>query len=125
MQGTSCRLLIGINGFSSPDGVTIAVAGLSSIVNSGSFASPGTASPGSIVTAFANSLGTTTDVDSGLFPATSSEGIQITFNGAAAPLINVVASIPQQQVDLIVPTELPATGTVNVQLNTSTTQYAT
>jgi uncharacterized protein (TIGR03437 family) len=103
--------------------VTLPLAGLSSIVNSGSFAAPGTASPGSIVTAFANSLGTTTDVESALFPATSSEGIQITFNGTAAPLLNVVASTAQQQVDLVVPSNLPTSGTVNVQLTTSTGLY--
>jgi uncharacterized protein (TIGR03437 family) len=103
--------------------VTLPLAGLSSIVNSGSFAAPGTASPGSIVTAFANSLGTTTNVESGLFPATSSEGIQITFNGAAAPLLNVIASTAQQQVDLVVPSNLPTSGTVNVQLTTSTALY--
>jgi uncharacterized protein (TIGR03437 family) len=103
--------------------VTIPLAGLSSIVNSGSFASPGTASPGSIVTAFANALGTTTNVETALFPATSSEGIQITFNGTAAPLLNVVASNAQQQVDLVVPSNLPTSGTVNVRLTTSKTSY--
>ena len=103
--------------------VNLPIAGLSSIVNSGSFAAPGTASPGSIVTAFANNLGTTTNVESALFPATSSEGIQITFNGTAAPLLNVVASTAQQQVDLVVPSNLPTSGTVNVQLTTSTALY--
>lgn len=122
LQGT-LPLVVSINGVSSQASVTVALTGLSSIVNSGSFAAPGTASPGSIVTAFANSLGTTTNVESALFPATSSEGIQVTFNGTAAPLLNVIASNAQQQVDLIVPSNLPTSGTVNVQLTTSTALY--
>lgn len=116
-------LVISIGGQSSPAGVTIALAGLSSVVNNASFKSPGTASPGSIVTLFANSLGTTTDQLSGLFPSTKSQGVQVTFNGTAAPLFHLVASPAQQQVDLLVPTELPTSGTVNVQLTTSTALY--
>jgi uncharacterized protein (TIGR03437 family) len=69
LQGTQ-PLVVGIDGISSGNGVTLALAGLSSVVNSGSFASPGTASPGSIATVFANSLGTTIDQLFGLFPAT-------------------------------------------------------
>jgi uncharacterized protein (TIGR03437 family) len=122
VQGTQ-PLVATINGQSTSAAVTTALAGLSSIVNSGSFASPGTASPGSIVTAFANSLGTTTDELAGLFPSSKAEGVQVTFNGTPAPLFNVVASTVQQQVDLFVPTELPTSGTVNVQLTTSTALY--
>ena len=72
---------------------------------------------------FANSLGTTTDQLSGLFPGTESEGVQVTFNGTPAPLFNVVASAAQQQIDVLIPTNLPTSGTVNVQLTTSTALY--
>ena len=133
LQGT-VPLVVSIGGQSSPTGTTLPFAGLSSVVNSGSFASPGVASPGSIATVFANSIGATTNQLSGLFPASTSEGVQVTFNGTAAPLFNVVASGTaaagsyqqlnfQQQIDVLVPTNLPTTGTVNVQLTTSTAFY--
>lgn len=122
VQGT-VPLIISIDGAGSSNTVTLAVAGLSSVVNSGSFAAPGTASPGSIATVFANALGTTTNQLSGLYPASASEGVQVTFNGVAAPLFNVVAANAQQQIDVLVPTNLPTTGTVNVQLTTSSGQY--
>ena len=122
VQGT-VPLVVGIGGVSSSTAVTVALAGLSSVVNNASFANPGTASPGGIVTAFANGLGTTTDQLSGIFPSNKAQGVQLTFNGAAAPLFHLVASVAQQQVDLLVPTELPSSGTVNVQLATSTIVY--
>jgi uncharacterized protein (TIGR03437 family) len=121
-QGTE-PLVISIGGTSSPASLTIAVTGLSAIVNNASFTSPGVASPGSIATAFANSLGTNTDTLAGLFPAAQSEGVQLSFNGIAAPMFHLVASAAQQQVDLLVPAELPTSGTVNVQLSTSTGVY--
>jgi uncharacterized protein (TIGR03437 family) len=129
-QGT-VPLVITIGGVSSLAGVvTIAVSGLSAVTNNASFANPGTASPGSIATAFANTLGTSTDELSGVFPSSSSEGVQVTFTGGSAngeggPIFHVVASPAQQQVDLLVPTDLPTSGTVNVQLSTATTKYPT
>jgi uncharacterized protein (TIGR03437 family) len=123
VQGTQ-PLVVAIGGVSSSTAVTVALAGLSAVANNASFASPGTASPGAIVSVFANSLGTTTDhLSPVLFPSIKSEGVQVTFNGTAAPLFHLVASTTQQQVDLLVPTELPAGGTVNVQLTTSAALY--
>ena len=122
VQGTQ-PLVITIGGLSSSTTVTLATAGLSSVVNNASFAFPGTVSPGSIATVFANSLGATKDELSGLFPATSSEGVQVTFNGTAAPLFHLVASGAQQQIDLLVPTNLPTSGNVNLQLTTSSAFY--
>jgi uncharacterized protein (TIGR03437 family) len=95
-------------------------------VNNASFVGPGTASPGSIFSVFANSIGATTNVFSGVFPATKSEGVQVTFNGTAAPLFDVIGTPSPgnpQQIDLLVPSNLPTTGTVNVQLTTSTALY--
>lgn len=110
--------------------VTIPIAGVSSVVNSGSFAQPGTASPGSIFSVFANNIGTSTNVTSGLYPATTSNGVQVTFMSAAgttsAPLYAVVGnpgSGNPQQINLQVPTNMPTSGTVNVRLTTSTTDY--
>jgi uncharacterized protein (TIGR03437 family) len=110
--------------------VTLPIAGVSSVVNSGSFAAPGTASPGSIFTVFANNIGTAANVLSGLFPATTSNGVQVTFTSAtgttSAPLFAVVgapATGNPQQLNIQVPSNLPTSGTVNVQLTTATTNY--
>jgi len=125
VQGTQ-PLVITIGGVSSSTTVTLPVVGLSYLINNASFASPGIASPGSIATVFANGLGASANVVSGLFPGTTSEGVEVTFNGTAAPLFHVIgapsAGSPQQ-IDLILPTNLPTTGTVNVQLTTSTAFY--
>jgi len=122
VQGT-VPLVITIGGVSSATNVTLATPGISSVVNNASFAAPGTASPGSIASVFANSLGTTTN-NLSVFPGTSSGGVQVTFNGTAAPLFHVVGAASPQQVDLLVPSNLPTSGTVNVQLITSAAFYA-
>jgi len=100
---------------SSHSKVTLPLFGITSLVSNASFASDRTTAPGSIVTIFANGLGST-DQPSG-FPATKFQGIQVTFNGTPAPLFHLVASTAQQQIDLVVPNELPTSGTVNVQLS--------
>jgi uncharacterized protein (TIGR03437 family) len=126
VQGT-VPLVITIGGVTSATTVTLATAGLTAVVNNASFAAPGTISPGSITTVFANSIGAATNVPTGIFPATSSQGVQVTFNGTAASLIDVYgapAAGNSQQIDLVVPTNLPTSGSVNVQLITSTTTYA-
>src|SRR6202044_2462358 len=78
-------------------------------------------------TVFANSIGATTNAIAGIFPGTSNQGVQVTFNGTAASLFHVIgapAAGSPQQIDLVVPTNLPTSGTVNVQLTTSTAFYA-
>jgi uncharacterized protein (TIGR03437 family) len=122
VQGTA-PIEISTGGVTSSAAVTLPLAGLSYVINNGSFLSPGTASPGSIATVFANSLGATKDETSGLFPSTSSEGVQVTFNGTAAPMYHLIASASPQQIDLVLPTNLPTSGTVNVQLTTPTALY--
>jgi uncharacterized protein (TIGR03437 family) len=122
VQGTQ-PLVMTIGGVSSSSMVTIAMAGFSYLVSNATFASPGTASPGSIATIFANNIGTTSNQTT-IFPGTSSEGVQVMFNGVAAPLFHVIGAGSQQQIDLLVPENLPTTGTVNVQLTTSSAFYA-
>lgn len=132
VQGT-VPFVISSGGQSSPSAVTIPLAGTSSVVNNASFAHPGTVAPGSIASVFANGLGSATTLESsGVFPSTSSEGLQVTFNGTAAPLFHVIpATAPTTnnpegssgQIDLLVPDTLPTTGTVNVQLTTSSADY--
>jgi uncharacterized protein (TIGR03437 family) len=96
---------------------------VSSINNNASFATPGTVSPGSIASLFANGLGTTTNALA-VFPAITSQGVEVTFNGIAAPLFHVLGSANPQQIDLLVPDNLPTSGTVTLQLTTSTTTFA-
>jgi uncharacterized protein (TIGR03437 family) len=95
---------------------------VSSIANNASFALPGTVAPGSIASLFANGLGTETNALS-VFPATTAEGVQVTFNGIAAALFHVLGTASPQQIDLLVPESLPASGAVTVQLSTSTTTF--
>jgi uncharacterized protein (TIGR03437 family) len=95
--------------------VTLALFGISAVVNNASFATGNLASPGSIVSLFANGLGTT-DQTVG-FPGTAFQGVSATFNGIAAPLFHLNAAAGT--IDLLVPQELPTSGTVNVQLSTT------
>jgi uncharacterized protein (TIGR03437 family) len=125
VQG-SVPLVISIDGVSSSSTVTLATPGLSYIESNATFASPGTASPGSIASLFANSLGAATNLTADLFPGTTAEGVQVTFNGTPAPLFHVIG-VPStgnpQQIDLLVPDNMPTSGTVNVQLTTASALY--
>ena len=124
VQGTQ-PLVLTAGGFSSSSSVTLPLFGLTSIFNNASFApaSSGTAAPGSFVTVYANGLGSTDQLTG--FPAADFQGVRVTFNGIAAPLFHLVATAAPQQIDLLVPNELPTTGTVNVQLTTPAAQYPT
>jgi len=114
-QGTQ-SIVLTVGDASSQNGVTLPLAGIDSVVSNASFGSAGTAAPGSIVTVFANGLGQTDQITG--FPASSFQGVQVAFNGTAAPLFHLVTSVSPQQIDLLVPQELPTSGTVNVQLST-------
>ena len=105
--------------------VNLPIAGISRVVSNGGFGSSGVAAPGQIATVFANGLGATDQITG--FPATNFVGSQVAFNGTPAPLFHLVASggaqVPtpvEQQIDLLVPQEMPTSGTVNVALTTST-----
>jgi uncharacterized protein (TIGR03437 family) len=118
VQGTQ-PMAVSIGGASDNGLVTVPVLGLSRLVNNATFGSAGTAAPGSIVSVFANGLASTDQLTG--FPSTKFQGVQVTFNGTPAPMFHLVASTKsEQQIDLLVPTELPTSGTVNVQLTTST-----
>jgi uncharacterized protein (TIGR03437 family) len=121
IQGTQ-PIVLASGTTSSSSAVTIPIAGVSRLVNNGGFGSAGLAAPGEIATVFANGLGATDQLTG--FPATTFQGTQVTFNGTAAPLFHLVASTAQQkvpaeqQIDLLIPQELPTSGKVNVQLTT-------
>jgi uncharacterized protein (TIGR03437 family) len=112
LQGNQVLVLAEMGRNSSP--VTVPLFGISAVVSNASFGSAGIVSPGSIVSVFANGLGTV-DQNSG-FPATAFQGVSVTFNGTPAPIFHLTAS--QSQVDLLVPYELPNAGSVSVQLKT-------
>lgn len=119
VQGTQ-PIMITVGGVSSPNQVTLPLAGIDAIVSNASFGSAGTAAPGSIVSIFTSGSGLGTTDQMTLFPASNFQGVQVTFNGTAAPLFHLIASVTPQQIDLLVPEELPTSGTVNVQLSTPT-----
>ena len=129
LQGTQ-PIVLTSGTVSSSSTVTLPIAGVTDVVSNGGFGSVGLAAPGEIATVFANGLGTTDQITG--FPATTFQGAQVTFNGTPAPMFHLVAStgqltkttLPmQQQIDLLVPQELPTSGTVNVQLTTPTALY--
>jgi uncharacterized protein (TIGR03437 family) len=122
VQGT-VPLVVTVGGVSSSTTITVALTGLSAVVVNGSFANPGTIAPGSIASVFANGLGNAATNQLSLFPSTSSESVGVTFNGESAPLFHLIPTASPQQIDLLVPSDLPTTGTVNVQLTTSSANY--
>ncbi len=109
--------------------LTIPIFGITYIENNASFASPGTASAGAIVSLFGNGFGTTSQTTG--FPATTFQGVSVTFNGTPAPLFHLSTTpaakatattnptIGASQIDLLVPYELPATGVVQVAVKTA------
>jgi len=108
----------------SPAGpVTLLVFGISSIVSNASFGSAGTTAAGSIVSLFGNGFGKLSQSTG--FPATTFQGVSVTFNGTPAPLFHLAITVPAgkktgiSQIDLLVPFELPATETVQVAVETS------
>ena len=107
--------------------VTIPIFGISYISNNASFAGPGTTTPGTIVSLFGNGFGTSSQTTG--FPGTTFQGVSVTFNGAPAPLFHLTNTVPNtktppysigsSQIDLLVPYELPYTGTVQVAVKTA------
>ncbi len=113
LQGTQ-PVVLSIGGKSSSP-ASLPLAGISALVNNASFGSAGTVAPGSIASLFVNGgLGTTSQTTG--FPATAFQGYSVLFNGIPAPLFHLVGS--SGQIDLLVPYELPTTGTVALQLQT-------
>jgi uncharacterized protein (TIGR03437 family) len=115
VQG-SVPLILSIDGQDSPS-VTLPLFGISAITSGASFLNTSTAAPEEIISLFGNGLGSTNDL-TGVFPATSAQGVSVTFNGISAPIFALAAT--GSQLNLIVPAELPTTGTVQVQLRTPT-----
>jgi uncharacterized protein (TIGR03437 family) len=100
--------------------VTLVVAGqmipvVNAVVN-GSFSSTdAVAAPGTMVSIFGCNFGSVDNLYA--FPLTSFQGLSATFNAVAGPLFAVAAL--ENQINVLVPTELPESGTVPVQVKTS------
>jgi uncharacterized protein (TIGR03437 family) len=122
VQGTE-PLVITLQGQSSSSLLTIPLTGTSAVVNNASFANPGTIAPGTIASVFANGLGAASTNELSVFPNTTSQGVKVTFNGEASPMFHLLPAVTPQQIDLLVPSDLLTSGTVNVQLTTSTSNY--
>lgn len=99
--------------------VTIAVAApiplLAAIVNAATFQVRG-AAPNSFISIFGANFGSQ-DTASNIFPARSFNGVSVLFNSTTAPLYFVFGSAGQM--NLVVPSELPESGTVKVQVRNS------
>jgi uncharacterized protein (TIGR03437 family) len=102
-------------GGQSSNTVTLPLVGITAVVNGASFLNTGTAAPGSFVSVFANGLASLKD-QLFTFPSTTVEGVTVTFNGTPAPIASLSAA--QGQINLVVPNELPTSGSVNVQITT-------
>ncbi len=103
-------------GTASSNTVPVVVAGpaINAILNGASFATGAKVAPGSLVSIFGSDLAEGDRFN--LFPSASLPGGGvITFNGASAPLFDVVSSIGQ--INLQVPFEMPVEGTVSVVLS--------
>ena len=90
------------------------IPAINRVENGASFGSSGTATAGSFLTIRGLNFGTKDKL--GSFPATDLEGVSVTFDGTPAPLSDLIAS--QGQINLVAPSELPETGTANVQVKT-------
>ncbi|MBK5293114.1 MAG: hypothetical protein JJE04_15760 [Acidobacteriia bacterium] len=88
---------------------------VSRVVNGASFGSQGFAVPGSFLTV--NGMNITPQENLAAFPATTVDGLTVTINNVAAPLFHVIPSA--NQITLLVPTELPETGNLNLQVRTT------
>jgi uncharacterized protein (TIGR03437 family) len=95
--------------------VTLPLFGISAITNGASFINTGTAAPEEMISLFANGLGSKNQL-TGVFPSSTAQGVSVTINGVAAPIFALAAT--GSQINLIVPSETPTTGTVQVQLTT-------
>ena len=83
---------------------------IGAILNGASFAVGAPIAPGSFASVFGSGFGSRDQLSG--FPATSFNGVSVTFNGIQAPLFHLIGS--QGQINLLVPTSLPETGNTTV-----------
>jgi uncharacterized protein (TIGR03437 family) len=89
------------------------VPSISAILNGATFLAKG-AAPNSFVSIFGVNFGSS-DTTTNVYPNTSFDGVSVTANGSAIPLNYVFASAGQ--INLVLPSDLPTSGNVAVQVN--------
>jgi uncharacterized protein (TIGR03437 family) len=90
------------------------VPAIASVVNGASFAADAPLAPGSFASVFGSNFGGVSQLTG--FPARDFNGVSVAFNGIKAPLVHLLASAGQ--INLVVPSELPESGTVPVAVTT-------
>jgi uncharacterized protein (TIGR03437 family) len=92
-----------------------AAPAIGTLLNSASFASAGTAAPGSMVSVFGANFGSKTTLST--FPSTTVDGDTVLFGTTPAPIFALAGSAGQ--INVLVPDELPTSGTINVTVKTA------
>ncbi|MBZ5585366.1 MAG: hypothetical protein LAQ30_24820 [Acidobacteriia bacterium] len=87
---------------------------LNGVVNAASFDPKAPLVPGALASVFGTTFGVADQLNG--FPSTDFNGVSVSFNGAKAPLLAVVAS--KGQINLQVPTDLPEGGPATVKVTT-------
>jgi uncharacterized protein (TIGR03437 family) len=110
-------VVVTVNGVSSlPENLPVGIApAIAAVVNGASFGSSGVVAPGSIVSVFGAGFGTQNNLSA--FPSTSVNGLSVLFGSTPAPVFALAAT--GGQINVLVPSELPSSGTVNVTVQTS------
>jgi uncharacterized protein (TIGR03437 family) len=90
------------------------VPAIASVVNGASFAADAPLAPGSFASVFGSNFGGVDQLTG--FPGRDFNGVSVAFNGIKAPLLHLLASAGQ--INLVLPSELPESGTVPVAVTT-------
>ena len=112
-----------IGGFTAPAfplATTLGISDVGAISNGATFQvkdAPHGAAPNSFISVFASNI-PNSDTANTLFPATAYQSLSVLFNNKAAPLYFVLGST--NQINLVLPSELPETGSVNVNVQNAT-----
>jgi uncharacterized protein (TIGR03437 family) len=85
---------------------------VTAVLNAGSFRSPGTVAPGSIISIFGIGFGPLDNLIA--FPGTNVNGTTINMNNTLAPIF-ALATV-EGQINALVPDEFPTSGTVNLTI---------
>jgi len=122
--GTGNQLIVlTIDGVSTSQTLTVPINNIP-IIKSIENAASGPAAflaPGSLASIYGTTFGSTSIADpASTYPSTSLNGVSVTFNGIKAPLLYLGTAVNNSygQINVQVPVELPASGTVNVQVTT-------
>jgi uncharacterized protein (TIGR03437 family) len=108
------QVYLSIDGYKS-NVVTIAIATqplITAVLNAGSFGSPGTVAPGSIISIFGIGFGPKDNLTA--FPGTNINGTTINLGGTLAPIF-ALATV-EGQINALVPNELSTSGSVGLTI---------